>query len=380
LAFNRSKDKNGTSNHSIQPLDSDIKNNDQINFINYTQNYCVGIIDIINSTKETSKLTTPNKMRKYYSLFLNTMSSIINSCNGKIVKNVGDNLFYYFPKTSDETNESAFHDVFECGMRMFLSRAMLDRLLSEHALLPINYRVYMDYGKVEIALSANSKDVDLFGSVVNDCSKMSIMVPSNEVGVGKKLYDIVSKFQFIGNYNINKINLQNNNKLYKNYGYLYSVSKSNENQRAEAVLNYSNEQKRTIQNHLARTLDNTSVNIMLIDDDEDILYTFNVLLNRENYKVKIFSDSINAFKHFTTESPYFYDLIIMDIRMPRINGIQLYYKFKAINPYIKILLVSSLDLVQELVHSMPEININDIVKKPIQAEDFILKVKSKISY
>jgi CheY-like chemotaxis protein len=206
------------------------------------------------------------------------------------------------------------------------------------------------------------------------------MVPSNEVGVGKKLYDIVSKFQFIGNYNINKINLQNNNKLYKNYGYLYSVSKSNENQRAEAVLNYSNEQKRTIQNHLARTLDNTSVNIMLIDDDEDILYTFNVLLNRENYKVKIFSDSINAFKHFTTESPYFYDLIIMDIRMPRINGIQLYYKFKAINPYIKILLVSSLDLVQELVHSMPEININDIVKKPIQAEDFILKVKSKISY
>jgi class 3 adenylate cyclase len=187
LAFNRSKDKNSTSNHSIQPLDSDIKNNDQINFINYTQNYCVGIIDIINSTKETSKLTTPNKMRKYYSLFLNTMSSIINSCNGKIVKNVGDNLFYYFPKTSDETNESAFHDVFECGMRMFLSRAMLDRLLSEHALLPINYRVYMDYGKVEIALSANSKDVDLFGSVVNDCSKMSIMVPSNEVGVGKKI-------------------------------------------------------------------------------------------------------------------------------------------------------------------------------------------------
>ena len=337
----------------------------------------MGIIDIINSTEETSKITNPNKMRKYYSLFLNTMSSIISSCNGKIVKNVGDNLFYYFPRTYDVTNESAFHDVFECGMRMFSSRAMLDRLLSEHALLPINYRVYMDYGKVEIAMSANSKDVDLFGSVVNDCSKMSSMVPSNEVGVGKKLYDIVSKFQFIGNYNINKINLQNNNKT---FDYLYSISISNENQREEAILNYRNKQKRAIQNHLARTLDNTSVNIMLIDDDEDILYTFDVLLSRENYKVKIFSDSIDAFKHFTTKSPYFYDLIIMDIRMPRINGIQLYYKFKAINPYIKILLVSSLDLVQELVDSMPEINLNDIIKKPIQAEDFILKVKSKISY
>jgi CheY-like chemotaxis protein/class 3 adenylate cyclase len=380
LAFNRSKNKNGTSNHSIRPLDSNTKSNDQINFINYTQYYCVGIIDIINSTEETSKLTNPNKLRKYYSLFLNTMSSIISSCNGKIVKNVGDNLFYYFPKTSDETNESAFHDVFECGMRMFSSRAMLDRQLSQHALLPINYRVSMDYGKVEIAISANSKDVDLFGSVVNDCSKMSSMVPSNEVGVGKKLYDIVNKFQFIRNYNVNKINLQNDNKLSKNFGYFYSMSKSKENQREEAILNYSNEQKRTIQNHLARTLDNSLVNIMLIDDDEDILFTFNVILNRENYKVKIFSDSFDAFKHFTTKSPYFFDLIIMDIRMPRINGIQLYYKFKAINPYIKILLVSSLDLVQELVDSMPEINLNDIVKKPIQAEDFILKVKSKISY
>ena len=36
----------------------------------------------------------------------------------------------------------------------------------------------MDYGKVEIAISANFKDTDLFGSVVNDCSKMSSTVPN----------------------------------------------------------------------------------------------------------------------------------------------------------------------------------------------------------
>ncbi len=380
MAFNRSKNKTGIDNHSSPPLDSFTKSNDQINFINYTQHYCVGIVDIINSTKETSKLTNPNKLRKYYSLFLNTMSSIITSCNGKIVKNVGDNLFYYFPKTSDETNESAFHDVFECGMRMFSSREMLDRQLSDHDLLPINYRVYMDHGKVEIAMSANFKEVDLFGSVVNDCSKMSSVVPSNEVGIGKKLYDIVSKFGFIRYYNIKKIDLQNNNKLCKTFGYFYSISKSTGNQREQAILNYVNEQERAIQNHLAKTLDNSLINIMLIDDDEDILYTFKVILERENYKVKIFSDAIDAFTHFTTKSPNFYDLIIMDIRMPKINGIQLYYKFKAIDPYVKILIVSSLDLVQELVDSMPEINMNDIVRKPIQADDFILKVKSKISY
>ena len=80
----------------------------QIKFINYTQQYCIGIIDIVNSTNETSKISSPLKLRKYYSLFLNTMSSVINNCNGRVIKNIGDSLFFYFPKTCDETNEPPF--------------------------------------------------------------------------------------------------------------------------------------------------------------------------------------------------------------------------------------------------------------------------------
>ena len=44
-----------------------------------------------------------------------------------------------------------------------------------------------------------------------------------------------------------------------------------------------------------------------------------------------------------------YDLIIMDIRMPGINGIKLYSKFKVMNPNVKILFVSALDAVNEIV-------------------------------
>ncbi len=68
----------------------------------------------------------------------------------------------------------------------------------------------------------------------------------------------------------------------------------------------------------------------------------------------------------------------MDIRMPGINGIQLYHRFKAIDPHAKILLVSALDIVPELVDSMPGIDMKEIVRKPIEAEDFILKIKSTI--
>jgi len=357
--------------------------NDQIKFINYTQQYCIGIIDIVNSTNETSKISSPPKLRKYYSLFLNTMSSVINNCNGKVIKNIGDSLFFYFPKTCDETNEPAFHEVFECGMRMLSSSSILDSQLCENDLQPINYRICMDYGEVEIAMSDNSNEVDLFGSVVNECSKMNNFVSSKELWIGEKLYYRASKSQFINNYAINKVNLQNNGfnniKSVKNFDCLYSVSILDEIQREKSMLDYRETQNTINKNNLAKSKDNTSINILVIDDDDDILYTFDALLNRQGYKVKAFSDSIEAFKHVTEKSPYLYDLILMDIRMPGINGIQLYRKLRAINPHAKILLVSALDVVHELIESIPGINMKEIVRKPIEPEDFILKIKSTIN-
>ena len=59
---------------------------DQISFINYSQKYCMGFVDIVDSTREISKIKNPMKLKKYYSLFLNSMSSIITIYKGKIVK------------------------------------------------------------------------------------------------------------------------------------------------------------------------------------------------------------------------------------------------------------------------------------------------------
>ncbi|MDQ3084193.1 MAG: response regulator [Thermoproteota archaeon] len=383
LNFSRIDYDKDTYNYVASRPDNPTNDNDQIKFINYTQQYCIGIIDIVNSTNQTSKISNPNKLRKYYSLFLNTMSSVINNCNGKVIKNIGDSLFFYFPNTCVETNEPAFHDVFECGMRMLSASNILDSQLCENDLQPINYRICMDYGEVEIAMSDNSNEVDLFGSVVNECSKMNNFVSSKELWIGEKLYYRASKSQFINNYAINKVNIQNNGfdniKSSKNFDYLYSVSILDEIQREKSMLDYGETQNTINKNNLAKSKDNTSINILVIDDDEDILYTFDALLNRQGYKIKAFSNSIEAFKHVTEKSPYLYDLILMDIRMPGINGIQLYRKLRAINPHAKILLVSALDVVHELIESIPGINMKEIIRKPIEPEDFILKIKSTIN-
>src|ERR1044072_2945805 len=127
-------------------------NQEQINFINFTQQYCIGFIDIINSTQETAKIKDPKKLRKYYSLFLNSMSTILNQYNGKIVKNSGDNLFFYFPKTSNHNNKQALQEVFDCSQSMFKSCSPLNYELLQEGLPSISYRISMDYGMVEVAL------------------------------------------------------------------------------------------------------------------------------------------------------------------------------------------------------------------------------------
>src|ERR1044072_811035 len=114
-------------------------NQEQINFINFTQQYCIGFIDIINSTQETAKIKDPKKLRKYYSLFLNSMSAILNQYHGKIIKNSGDNLFFYFPKTSSVENKYTLQEVFDCTNSMIRSNQKLNSELLQDGLPPIKY-------------------------------------------------------------------------------------------------------------------------------------------------------------------------------------------------------------------------------------------------
>ena len=121
---------------------------------------------------------------------------------------------------------------------------------------------------------------------------------------------------------------------------------------------------------------NSSFNILLIDDDKDILFTFTTIIAGDNYKTTSFSDPNKALEHFSQVSPYHYDLIIMDIRMPGLNGIQLYSKIKVMNPDIKVLFLSALDAVEELLSIFPEIKNSEIIRKPIEPQALLLKINT----
>ena len=71
----------------------------------------------------------------------------------------------------------------------------------------------------------------------------------------------------------------------------------------------------------------------------------------------------------------YYDLAIIDIRMPELNGIQLYHMLKIINKNLKVLFISALDAADEILSMFPEINSRNIIRKPVSQSHFVNKVK-----
>jgi DNA-binding response OmpR family regulator len=118
--------------------------------------------------------------------------------------------------------------------------------------------------------------------------------------------------------------------------------------------------------------------IMLIDDEPDILLTLKSFLAQEGYKAETFSDSVAALNHFEDGNTHYYDLVVLDIRMPKINGIQLFKRLRAVNPHIKILFASALEVAQEILSVLPDWRPEDIIKKPIRREHFIRTIQSKL--
>lgn len=166
---------------------------DIISFSGNYGNYCVGIVDIVNSTK-ISALLSGEKIGKYYSTFLNTMGMIVRKYGGVAVKNLGDSLLYYFPEV-DFSNKASSIEPLECGIEMIKSRGMINTKMEEYELPSVSFRISIDYGVVLTAKSIYSPYDDIFGPSVNLCAKINSMAPPNGMVIGGDLYQMVKSFE-----------------------------------------------------------------------------------------------------------------------------------------------------------------------------------------
>lgn len=64
--------------------------------------------------------------------------------------------------------------------------------------------------------------------------------------------------------------------------------------------------------------------------------------------------------------------------MPGLNGLQLYYRLKAMNPNVKILFLSALDAAEEMISVLSGMKLDDVIRKPVEQEHFLKKLKSAL--
>jgi two-component system, OmpR family, response regulator ChvI len=341
---------------------------------------------MVNSTKAISKISDPKKIRAYYAIFLNSTATVAKSFGAKLVKNAGDAIIFYFPQTVNPSDRRAFRDVLECCCTMIASLDFVNiKLHSEGVEESINFRISADYGSLQVASSMSSRNEDLFGPTMNICAKINAMAEPNMMVVGGDLYRILKALSLHSEYRFKEIDSYSADN--KHFYPVYTVSKyapirndgiinlfhnlrpkpdssSNSNVELEEKL-YSNRFKKT------RT-------IMLVDDEPDVLLVYKSFLSSEGYDVEVFTSPEEALAYFAKLDHRYYDLVIMDIRMPNINGFQLYQRLKAINRDVRVLFVSALEIPEELATLLPEIKNNDIVKKPVSKDNLLQIVRSKI--
>ena len=116
--------------------------------------------------------------------------------------------------------------------------------------------------------------------------------------------------------------------------------------------------------------------ILIIDDDIDINNLFKLFLEYDGYNVDAFTDPIDALYSFRKNA---YDLVLLDLKMPKMNGMLLYKKLQNIDPNLLFCFITAnKEYIEHLKKSIADID-KIVIYKPILLSELRSKVNSLLS-
>jgi DNA-binding response OmpR family regulator len=122
---------------------------------------------------------------------------------------------------------------------------------------------------------------------------------------------------------------------------------------------------------------NKNKKIMIIDDDIDITNLFSTFLEYNGYIVNAYTNPVEAFHNFTKNS---HDLIILDLKMPKMGGMTLYHKIKEIDDKVIICFTTAdINYIEDLRKGIIDIE-KIVLYKPVLLKDLKNKIDLLLSW
>ena len=123
----------------------------------------------------------------------------------------------------------------------------------------------------------------------------------------------------------------------------------------------------------------TKRRILVVDNEPDITVTLQVGLEEDGgFDVDAFTDPLLALNSFKPDS---YDLVLIDIVMPNIDGFELYERLKKVDPNVKACFLTASEMYHEKIREVEHCALNTdlFLQKPISTDDLIREINNKIN-
>ena len=115
--------------------------------------------------------------------------------------------------------------------------------------------------------------------------------------------------------------------------------------------------------------------ILVVDDNVDITHSFSLALQKDGFIVDTFNDPLIALGVFKAD---LYDLVLLDIKLPKMDGFELYDKIREIDRRVKVCFISGYQM-NYLALREQGLQIDCFISKPIKIEDLLKKINAELA-
>jgi two-component system, OmpR family, response regulator ChvI len=127
-----------------------------------------------------------------------------------------------------------------------------------------------------------------------------------------------------------------------------------------------------------KSLPGTETRVFLVDDDQDIVFSITAALeeSQEAFTVDSYTSPVVALENFR---PEYYDLLLLDIRMPGMTGFELYENIQKLDKRVRVIFITAFEVYYEALREMfPDLVPTSFIQKPISNSNLVERIKREL--